>query len=159
MKYWFDGFIFINKFDSNFPGYKKKGIYVPLHNYIYWLKTGNIPVKGKTVIHHRDEDRTNNKFDNLALMSVSKHASKHYKPLGNHDLQTRKKISFNSNSKGMFGYKGSQIDKRVKPENKAWRAKIKYNGTQTTLGYFIDPLSAEIVYKIVREEIYGQMSE
>jgi hypothetical protein len=46
-------------------------------------------------------------------------------------------------------------EKRVNPWTKTWRSSIKYNGTTTNLGYFNDPLSCQIVYDFVFNEIYG----
>jgi len=51
---------------------------------------------------------------------------------------------------------GCVFDKRKNPEiNKSWQSKIRFNGKDKSLGYFYDPLSASIVYKLVWSELYG----
>jgi hypothetical protein len=151
MLYKFDGFVFTDEFDPAFPGYKKKGRYVPLHNYIYWLNTGLIPEKGKTAIHHIDEDRENNEFENLELISVKEHNKIHNQ---NPSLKHRAQISLNRKESGLFGFKGVRYHKRNIPWNKVWQSVIQFNNRKHSLGYFNDPLSGEIVYKIVQKEIY-----
>lgn len=44
--------------------------------------------------------------------------------------------------------------KKCNPWTKVWRSTIKYKGTSKTLGLFNDPLTAEIVYKLVWDEIH-----
>lgn len=148
MLYKFDGFIYTNEFDPAFPGYKKNGKYVPLHNYIYWLHTGLVPEKGKTAIHHIDEDRNNNEFENLELITLKRHHK--------HHCQTIKSRKINSISSQKNQWKGVHLDKRRNPEKaKCWNTKISFNNRKTWLGSFPDPLSAEIVYEFVWNEIYG----
>lgn len=151
----FDGYIFTDEFDPAFPGYKKKGKYAPLHNYVYWLHTGKIPVKGESVVHHIDENKENNEFDNLEFISVNEHIKYHLKPCFAHGLTSRSKVSLNNKRKCIFGFVGVEFDKRIKPYNKSWRTRITYNGKAQPLSYFHDPLSCEIVYKFVQNEIYG----
>ena len=151
MLYEFDGYIYTNEFDPAFPGYKKRGKYVPLHNYVYWLNTGLIPTKGKTAIHHKDEDRKNNDFSNLELITTSKHIKIH-KPL--HTFQTKKsrsKISKNNNKIGLFGFNGAEFT------NPNWRSRIAFNGRKKSLGSFIDPLTCEIIYKFTQNEIFKEL--
>lgn len=60
-----------------------------LHRYVWWDHNGDIP-EGH-VIHHKDEDWTNNDISNLELMGRSEHFSMHAKKsLG--DSERRKKI-------------------------------------------------------------------
>lgn len=56
--------------------------------------------------------------------------------------------------KGLFGFTGCCYkEKSYKPWNRVWMAYIKYYQHTTYLGYFNDPLSGEIVYKFVKDEI------
>lgn len=149
MLYKFDGFIFTDEFNPNFPGYKKKGKYVPLHNYVYWQHTGIVPEQGKTVIHHKDGNRNNNEFENLELVTVKKHGKEH-----KHSLNSRLKMS-NNRQGGLFGFSGCQYHvKHIKPWNKVWKSKIYYNNRQIYLGHFHDPLTCEILYLFVKNELY-----
>ena len=152
----FDGFIFTDKFNPEFPGYKKKGKYVPLHNYVYWENTGLVPKKGKTAIHHIDGDRNNNEFENLNLISVSDHCKIHNNS-DVYNINVRKKLSKRNQKKGLFGYTGIRYHKKNKPWFRVWGAKIRFNGFRKSLGYFNDPLSGEVVYLLVWNEIYSPL--
>ena len=151
MLYKFDGFIFTDEFNHAFPGYKKRGKYVPLHNYIYWLNTGLIPKQGKSAIHHIDGDRENNEFENLKLVTAKEHNSIHSQ---NPTHKHRSHMSFGNRS-GLFGFQGIRYHKSDKPWSKRWQSIIQFNNKKQSLGYFNDPLSGEIVYKIVQNEIYS----
>lgn len=60
-------------------------------------------------------------------------------------LDIRKKVS--------KGYIGGYYNKTINPEKKCWQSRIKFRGRQQSLGYFHDPISAHIVYKLVLNEI------
>jgi len=62
-----------------------------------------------------------------------------------------------SNSKigrGLFGFTSNSLKKRENPERRCWSSSISYNNKITYLGYYEDPLSCQIVYKLVKKEIY-----
>jgi len=46
-------------------------------HYVWFLNTGHWPVRGE-VIHHIDDDPTNDEFSNLALMTLSEHSRLHH---------------------------------------------------------------------------------
>lgn len=71
-------------------------------------------------------------------------------------FETRKKLSNNNGNKPWHGLQGAKYNKCKDPFAHAWESRITYNKKQTSLGYFIDPLSASIVYKFTREEIYNE---
>lgn len=151
----FDEFVFTDDFDPEYPGYtKKNGRYAPLHIYNYWKNTGVVSVKGKTAIHHIDGDRENNEFNNLELINLSKHIKIHKPTNKKQSLESRERISKSQSGKGLFKLKGVSIDKRVKGGNKAFRSTITFNGHQKSLGYFIEPITCNILYNITQEEIY-----
>ena len=54
--------------------YSGKRIYIS--HYVWFKNTGNFPKKGE-VIHHKDFNQSNNSFDNLELMTSSKHIKLH----------------------------------------------------------------------------------
>lgn len=67
----------------------------------------------------------------------------------------RKNNSKALHGKGLFGFTSAILQKDKKPENKCWRTQIRYNKKRTSLGWFNDPLSCEIVYFFVWNEIYS----
>lgn len=68
--------------------------------------------------------------------------------------ETRLKISRSQRGNGLFGFTGAALKKYINPERKPWQARIRHNGHTKSLGYFQDPLSANIVYDLVLNEIY-----
>lgn len=86
-----------------------------------------------------------------------------------HSAETKEKISQNKKGRGVgknnpmynkkrswHGFQGTWYSsKNQNPWTKVWQSSIQYNYKQRHLGMFNDPLSAEIVYKIVFNEIYG----
>ena len=73
-----------------------------------------------------------------------------------HTFESKRKISVGGWKKGKFGFTGASFRSNENSEKKCWISLIKYNGFQKSLGYYNDPLSAEIVYKIVWNEIYNK---
>ena len=56
--------------------------------------------------------------------------------------------------KGLFGFRcGIYSHKNQNPWTKVWRCKISHNNKQQDLGMFHDPLSCELVYNFVLDEI------
>lgn len=74
-----------------------------------------------------------------------------------HKLKSRKKISKFQKNKGLFGFYGSFYMKSLNFERKCWRCRIGYDNFRKDLGLFEDPLSAQIVYEFVWNEIYGDL--
>lgn len=68
-----------------------------------------------------------------------------------HSKKTRKKISI-GHQKGEFPGAYYKV-KYLNPWCKVWGSRITYNNYETDLGYYNDPLSASIVYKLVLGEI------
>jgi Icc-related predicted phosphoesterase len=55
---------------------------------------------------------------------------------------------------GLFGFRSARYIKRSKiPWEKTWQCRIVYNRNRKSLGFFNDPLSCEIVYNLVKEEL------
>lgn len=55
---------------------------------------------------------------------------------------------------GLFGFTGAVYKfKNRDPSMKVWQSYIRYNKRRNSLGYFNDPLSCQIVYDLVLEEI------
>lgn len=69
--------------------------------------------------------------------------------------EVRKKISKSRNKLGLFGFTGVYYSmKKYKPWLRVWMSHITYNGFGTSLGVYNDPLSGQIVYKFVWNEIH-----
>ena len=129
MLYKFDGFIYTNEFDPAFPGYKKNGKYVPLHNYIYWLHTGLVPEKGKTAIHHIDEDKKNNINTNFCICDKGFHVILHQnivalKACGNKRYRKCSLCHTYDDPENMLNYNGNHRHRKcVARYNKAYKKK------------------------------------
>ena len=61
---------------KNFPGLKYRKRYCLEHHLIYWQHTGIIPSKTQ-IIHHINENRFDNRFENLQLMEKKDHSKLH----------------------------------------------------------------------------------
>lgn len=53
-------------------------------------------------------------------------------------------------------YLGTTYKKGLNPEKRCWGTQIVFNKHHTYLGYYEDPFSGDLVYKLVWEEIWGQ---
>lgn len=57
-------------------------------------------------------------------------------------------------SGGLFGFKGVQYNlKRNYPWTRVWKVSVTYNRHRNFISHFNDPLSGEIVYDFIRNEI------
>jgi len=61
---------------EEFPGKKYRGKYCYEHHLVYWQNTGIVPKEGE-LIHHKDEYKRNNEFENLELITVAEHNRLH----------------------------------------------------------------------------------
>lgn len=68
--------------------------------------------------------------------------------------EERKLRSDIKNSSGIFKTTGASFRKYKNPEKRCWISQIRYKGSSKSLGMYEDPFTAEIVYKLVKEEIY-----
>lgn len=64
------------KAPEDFPGKKYRGVYAYEHTVIWWLHTKIIPPAGYQ-IHHINEVKTDNRFENLELVYKSTHMKLH----------------------------------------------------------------------------------
>lgn len=67
------------KAPSTYPGKKYRGKYCYEHHLVYWQNTGLVPGAGQ-VVHHLNEIKTDNRFENLDLKALSDHVSEHHEP-------------------------------------------------------------------------------
>lgn len=61
---------------DDYPGKKYRGRYIYEHHLVWWENTGEIVPEGH-VVHHKNEDKRDNRFNNLELLSGPKHSSLH----------------------------------------------------------------------------------
>ena len=61
---------------DDYTGKKYRNRYCYEHVYVYWKNTGIIPTQ-EQVIHHKDENKYNNVFENLELITRINHVSHH----------------------------------------------------------------------------------
>ena len=61
---------------DDYPGkrYRRNRIYV--HHYVWWKNTGHI-LRRDELIHHKNEIKDDNEFDNLQLLKRGKHTKIH----------------------------------------------------------------------------------
>ena len=64
------------KAPEDYPGKKYRGKYVYEHHLVWWKETGEIVPPGCNV-HHKNEIKTDNRFDNLEILSHQEHAKEH----------------------------------------------------------------------------------
>ncbi len=60
----------------DYPGKLYRGRYVYEHHLVYWRNTGKAVPEGHT-IHHRNEIKTDNRWENLELLTKGEHAAHH----------------------------------------------------------------------------------
>jgi group I intron endonuclease len=73
----------------------------------------------------------------------------------NLSLNHRENVSKGHKGQGQFGFTGIFLHRKVNPEVRCWHSRIRYNNHRKSLGCFEDPLSAQIVYDFVFNEIYN----
>ncbi len=66
------------KAPDEYPGKKYRGRYVYEHRLVWWKNTNIIPPNGYQ-IHHKNEIKTDNRFENLELISTQSHNIVHSK--------------------------------------------------------------------------------
>jgi hypothetical protein len=65
---------------DGYPGVRYRGRYAYEHVVVWWQNTGAMPPSG-SVVHHKDENKRNNEFDNLETKPRANHTKDH--KLGN----------------------------------------------------------------------------
>ena len=60
-----------------YPGKRYRGKYCYEHHLVYWQVTGTVINTKTEQIHHKDENKRNNKPDNLELLSLETHRKHH----------------------------------------------------------------------------------
>lgn len=82
------------KAPEDWKGKKYRGIYCYEHHFVYWRNYGVILNKIQ-VIHHINKIGTDNRIENLKLMSVSEHNSLHLRERKKHTEKTYIELTCN----------------------------------------------------------------
>ena len=64
------------KAPDGYPGKKYRGKYCYEHHLVWWQNTGELPDPGE-VVHHKNENARDNRFENLEIKEWHKHSSDH----------------------------------------------------------------------------------
>jgi len=64
---------------EGYPGAVYRGRYASEHTVVWWQNTGYIIDTSKEMIHHKNRDKRDNRFENLEIMSRKKHNQLHFK--------------------------------------------------------------------------------
>lgn len=113
------------------------GVRYYLHNVIWLYMTGDWPPEGMEV-DHQNFNRADNAWTNLRLITKTQ------------NRQCRR--MFKSNKVGL---KGVSIDKKP-PKGREYRAQIRRNGKQVTLGWYATAIEAHAKYCEAAREAYGE---
>ena len=61
---------------EDFPGKRYRGRYAYEHTVVWWQHTGELPGSDET-IHHKNENKRDNRFDNLEKKTRVEHSREH----------------------------------------------------------------------------------
>jgi len=64
---------------EDYPGKKYRERYCYEHQLVWWERTGQVVPVG-FLIHHKNEDKRDNRFNNLEMKSKGEHTRDHNKP-------------------------------------------------------------------------------
>ena len=73
---------------EGYPGKRYRGKYVYEHQLVWWQNTGQVVPEG-FLVHHKNEDKRDNRFGNLELLSRGAHTKEHNKPAEMGKVQCR----------------------------------------------------------------------
>jgi len=60
----------------DYPGFKYRGKYCYEHHLVWWRHTGEL-VLHPFLLHHKNEDKRDNRFENLEKLTRSEHTAQH----------------------------------------------------------------------------------
>lgn len=109
------------------PRLQIDGVRKDVSHRVWYENTGHWPV-GEEVIHHRDSNPLNNKFENLQLMSNAEHTSLHQSGESNHffgkthNKESRDKISVALMGERNYRWQGDAASDHAK-YGRVWRAR------------------------------------
>jgi len=124
-------------------------IYQKISNAITGEKNPNYGRKGKL------SPRFGQKHSLETRKKMSESQRRRYKEHPYPSFKNGKKISKLKRNRGLFGFTGNHLHKRDNPELNCWESRIFYKNHRKTLGYFMDPLSCQIIYELVFDAMYN----
>jgi DNA polymerase II large subunit len=65
---------------EDYPGKKYRDRYVYEHHLVWWKNTGEVLNTETHLIHHENENKRDNRFENLSKMGKGPHSSHHARP-------------------------------------------------------------------------------
>lgn len=111
-----EGYVMLKK--DNYPGSQKSG-YIPEHKYKMEQKIGRI-LKENELVHHINGDKTDNRLENLQLLTRSEHITEHHlgakrseEAIKNMKEAQQKKVKNMSKSE-YPNYKNINLEKMIK---------------------------------------------
>lgn len=132
---------------SRKKGYHKKS----LHRLI-WEDHYGKAVPKDYFIHHINENRKDNRIQNLQCVHKTVHNRHHFSSKKHIDRIIEVAIKKRKFPKTIEAV-GARLNKNVSSEKKCWYSQICHCQKIKSLGYFEDFVSASIVYKLVANEI------
>jgi len=111
-----------------------------IHRIIWEMHNG--PILDGMMIDHVDCDRSNNKIDNLRLANDTQNAC---------NTTRRKKPN-------VAGYRGVTLCNDARRTFKKWRARVRVNGKEKTIGRYETPELAYAAYCEAAKEHYGEFA-
>jgi len=76
---------------SEWMGKKYRDRYIYEHHYVYWKHTG-VYIDETQIIHHCNENKHDNRFENLELQTRKQHAKQHAKQHGKNRVKKMVKL-------------------------------------------------------------------
>lgn len=67
------------KAPEDYSGYKYRSRYIYKHHLIWWKHTGELPIRNRILVHHKNNNKHDNRFRNLERISLGKHNFNHHK--------------------------------------------------------------------------------
>lgn len=119
----------------DYPGKKYRDKYCYEHHLVWWQITGNI-ISEKEVIHHINENKRDNRFENLELLNKKVHTSNHSKNMSKETkLRISKSVRGNNNGQSKLSLeKVKEIHKYIEMGYSQRQISKIFNVSHTTIG-------------------------
>jgi hypothetical protein len=129
---------------SDYPGKKYRGRYCYEHHLVWWQNTGTLPGPDE-LIHHKDEQKRRNVFDNLELMKKVGHAHHHG------SKQTRSYVEMRCPACRCVFIKEKRHTHIWKKDGKYTTCSRRCKGRMSGMGRLVDNDDPRLIGNIIRE--------